>query len=305
MLDFKEPINLLTQFYPHFDGFSRIAPKIFRGVVFVHIQAYHKTKLDPQALKCKFIGYSLTKKGYKCYYPNSQRFFETMDVTFNKQQPFFFQSYLQGEPQSYLQREPFVEDKEFSPDLTLPHSKTNSSLESSPHNTLEFVPPEYIEKLESIIQRKEGENHSTPLKVYSRRMQPALESLHAPTIHPDKGIENQTISTPNDISNLDLPIILRKEKRQCTQHPLSNFVSFDNLSSSYRAFVSRLSSIKIPKSVQEALSDENWKKAMLEEMNALKKNNTWELVNLPKGKRKVGCKWVFITKHRTDRTLEI
>ena len=228
-----------------------------------------------------------------------------MDVTFNKQQPFFSQSYLQGEPQSYLQREPFVEDKEFFPDLTLPHSKTNSSLESSPHNTLEFVPPEYIEKLESIIQRKEGENHSTPLKVYSRRMQPALESLHAPTIHPDKGIENQTISTPNDISNLDLPIVLRKEKRQCTQHPLSNFVSFENLSSSYRAFVSRLSSIKIPKSVQEALSDENWKKAMLEEMNALKKNNTWELVNLPKGKRKVGCKWVFITKHRTDRTLEI
>ena len=66
------------------------------------------------------------------------------------------------------------------------------------------------------------------LKVYSRRMQPALKSLHTLTIHPDKDTENQTTSTPNDISDLDLPIALRKEKRQCTQYPLSNFVSFDN-----------------------------------------------------------------------------
>nr|CAN79888.1 hypothetical protein VITISV_019498 [Vitis vinifera] len=39
-------------------------------------------------------------------------------------------------------------------------------------------------------------------------------------------------------------------------------------------------------------------------MSALKKNKTWELVDLPKGKRKVGCKWVFTTKHRADGTLE-
>ncbi|RVW29700.1 Retrovirus-related Pol polyprotein from transposon TNT 1-94 [Vitis vinifera] len=135
-------------------------------------------------------------------------------------------------------------------------------------------------------------------------MQPALEFLHALTIHPNKGTENQTISTPNDISNLDLPIALRKEKRQCTQHPLSNFVSFDNLSFSYQALVSKLSFIKVPETVQEALRDENWMKAILEEMSALKKNNTWELVNLPKGKRKVGCKCAFTTKHRADRTLE-
>ena len=32
--------------------------------------------------------------------------------------------------------------------------------------------------------------------------------------------------------------------------------------------------------------------AMVEELESLKKNNTWELVQLPKGKRMVGCKWV-------------
>ena len=36
----------------------------------------------------------------------------------------------------------------------------------------------------------------------------------------------------------------------------------------------------------------------------LKKNNIWELVDLPKGKRKMGCNWVFTTKHRGNGTLE-
>ena len=60
-------------------------------------------------------------------------------------------------------------------------------------------------------------------------MQLALESLHAPTINLNKGIENQTISTSNVIKDLKLHVALRKEKRQCTQHPLANFVSFENL----------------------------------------------------------------------------
>ena len=33
-------------------------------------------------------------------------------------------------------------------------------------------------------------------------------------------------------------------------------------------------------------------------MVALKKNETWELVNLPSGKKPVGCKWVFAVKFK-------
>ena len=43
---------------------------------------------------------------------------------------------------------------------------------------------------------------------------------------------------------------------------------------------------------------------MVDEMEALGKNNTWDFVSLPRGKKTVGCKWVFIIKHRAEGTIE-
>ena len=43
---------------------------------------------------------------------------------------------------------------------------------------------------------------------------------------------------------------------------------------------------------------------MIEEMKALHKNHTWELVKLPIGKKTVGCRWVFTVKHNADGSIE-
>lgn len=34
------------------------------------------------------------------------------------------------------------------------------------------------------------------------------------------------------------------------------------------------------------------------------KNKAWEMVDLPRGKKTVGCKWVFTIKYRYDESLE-
>ena len=39
---------------------------------------------------------------------------------------------------------------------------------------------------------------------------------------------------------------------------------------------------------------------MTEEFSSLQKNNTWELVDLPPGRKLVQCKWVYKTKFATD-----
>ena len=64
--------------------------------------------------------------------------------------------------------------------------------------------------------------------------------------------------------------------------------------------MSHLSCVPIHHNVQDALTDPKWKDDVFEEMTALHKNNTWELVELPKGKEIVGCKWVYTVKHKAD-----
>ncbi|KAL6347365.1 hypothetical protein AAG906_017104 [Vitis piasezkii] len=39
-------------------------------------------------------------------------------------------------------------------------------------------------------------------------------------------------------------------------------------------------------------------------MQALEKNETEDMVELPKGKKIVGCKWIFTIKYKVDETIE-
>ena len=43
---------------------------------------------------------------------------------------------------------------------------------------------------------------------------------------------------------------------------------------------------------------------MKEELDALSKNHTWDLVTLPPRKSMVGCKWIYKIKTRSDGSIE-
>jgi hypothetical protein len=48
------------------------------------------------------------------------------------------------------------------------------------------------------------------------------------------------------------------------------------------------------------MQDPRWKNAMFEEMRALVKNDTWDMVPRPSGKNTMGCKWVYSIKHTPE-----
>ncbi|XP_076935490.1 uncharacterized protein LOC143602168 [Bidens hawaiensis] len=81
-------------------------------------------------------------------------------------------------------------------------------------------------------------------------------------------------------------------------------VNYSNLSIENLSFVSSLNKTVEPRTYQEAATDYNWISAMNDEMSALYRNNTWNLVDLPKDRKAIGCKWVYKIKYKANGEID-
>ncbi|CAL2254352.1 unnamed protein product [Prunus armeniaca] len=88
VLDFKTPHDVFGD-YVFLVSVSKLPPKVFGCVAYVHVYSYQRSKLDPCAMRCVCIGYSSTQKGYKCYHPPIQKVHVTLDVTFHEEVPYY------------------------------------------------------------------------------------------------------------------------------------------------------------------------------------------------------------------------
>jgi hypothetical protein len=66
-----------------------LPPHVFGCVAFIHLHKHQRNKLTPRVLRCVFLGYAAYQKGYRCYYPPTQRMIVTLDVLFHKDSMYF------------------------------------------------------------------------------------------------------------------------------------------------------------------------------------------------------------------------
>ena len=62
-----------------------------------------------------------------------------------------------------------------------------------------------------------------------------------------------------------------------------------------------------PKSVQKTLTcpaKDEWRKTMEEELEWMKKNQVWDLVDMPSNWKAIGNKWVLKIKQKTNGSIE-
>ena len=103
--------------------------------------------------------------------------------------------------------------------------------------------------------------------------------------------DEEDVQAEEDISattNQGWSNAVSKGTRECHSkklYPVCNYVSYDRLSSGYIKIVQTLLTTVIPRNVQDAMSQAEWKTAMDEEMLTLRKNGTWDMGPLPEGKK--------------------
>ncbi|RVW80333.1 Leucine-rich repeat receptor protein kinase MSL1 [Vitis vinifera] len=236
VLKFQTPCQTLLKSFPTTRLISIVPPKIFGCSVFVHINQQHRSKLDPRSLKCIFLGYSSNQKGYKCYSPVTRKFYNSMDVTFFETQPYYPKNDIQGE--NSTQEYQFWDLESFS---------------ESPITTENHIPPESFNQPESIVDLwdKEHIQEETEERALSQQTHEA-EPGPNPSKLPGNNAPNGTVDSELENDILNMPIAWRKGVRSCTQHPIGNFISYDKLSPTFRAFTSSITEIQVPQNIQEA-----------------------------------------------------
>jgi hypothetical protein len=100
---------------------------------------------------------------------------------------------------------------------------------------------------------------------------------------------------PVDPPTLDLDISIPRHSTQVTALP--------SHLRDYHCY-STLATLHEPRSFHEAHTNPLWQNATSEELNALSKTHTWDLVDLPPSKTAVGCKWVFKIKTKSNGSVE-
>ena len=308
-INFKTPFQTLTDAVVA-PAVSNLTPHVFGCVVFVHLHKHQRTKLTPQALRCVFVGYATHQKGYRCYHPPTRRLFVTMDVVFHEDTMYFSKPEFQGEHQKEIQ--------------TLDYDESNNqdmgNLDSSGDSQTENK-----QEMSELDLEQSGDEHPITEEVGLSPTQPEIEEVGLSPTQPEIEFLENMASSPVDISHQSLTEdVPEPHRRQLPQrhtrgipkptyepnlsskvkYPMNHFVSNHCLSKSKVSFVNQLSAVSIPNSVQEALANPRWKAAMNEEMKSLEKNETWELVDPPPGKKPVGCRWIYTVKYKADGTIE-
>ena len=81
----------LARLFPNASLFP-LPPRVFGCTAFVQDYTPSLSKLGPCALKGVFVGYSHTQKGYRVYFPDTQRYITSAYVTFHEDVPYFSSS---------------------------------------------------------------------------------------------------------------------------------------------------------------------------------------------------------------------
>ncbi|GKB12465.1 putative RNA-directed DNA polymerase [Tanacetum coccineum] len=88
------------------------------------------------------------------------------------------------------------------------------------------------------------------------------------------------------------------------KYGVERVVNYSNLSKDSFCFTSNLNKSIEPNTYEEAILDTNWISAMNNEMEALNRNKTWIVTDLPPNRKAIGCKWVYKIKYKSNGEIE-
>ncbi|CAH9109373.1 unnamed protein product [Cuscuta epithymum] len=317
ILENKSPYELLYHKLPMYDHL-----RVFGCLCYAHSKDQSGDKFAARGLKCVFLGYAYSQKGWKVYDLVSHRHFVSRDITFVENQ-FPYAHYerpsisLNNEVPHYgknsildaeqLLYSPHIEDDREHFETTggnplLPPSVSHAE-DSHSANTNAAVFENNTPQDTDVHNANNGEGSSPDTShatdTAGGQLRRGERSRHKPVWHKDYAIQLNTMKMETLPFAHSTPTV-----DSGNPYPLSHYVNYNRFSVRHRAFIAAISASKEPGTYREAASDPHWRAAMQQEIAALERTGTWTLQDLPPGKKPIFCKWVYKIKYKSDGTID-
>ncbi|CAO2841169.1 unnamed protein product [Amaranthus hypochondriacus] len=292
-LSHKTPLETLT-LYTDSLSLHNLPPKIFGCVVYVHLPKQSRTKLEPRAVKCVFVGYGTNQKGYRCFDPLTRHMYVTLDCDFNEE-TYYYHLRCQGEKVSDDLSWLIVNPDNIERDDTVVETTTEAHVQSPQPQ------PPTLSQGYNEVQLNDLSNNAS-----NEDVDESIQDIPSTDASGDISREESSPKyklPPRSTRGVPPKRYDPDYEAHRSKYPI-NAEMPSGMSASAKAFNAVLYSKHVPKSAKEALAKPEWKHAMEDEIEALEKNRTWEKCIIPKGKKIVGCRWVFTIKYKSDGTIE-
>lgn len=238
--------------------------KAFGCACFPHLRPYSAHKFNFHSQECIFLGYASNYKGFKCLASNG-RIYISKDVVFNEAR--------------------FPYPQLFPAVISSSASSPSPPPTIFPNGLMQHILPKPVPLTSA------SSINSSPITTI------ATDSTSI-SLQPDTSPISQTsptISKPP--SPKPVPHVINPQSTHAMTTRGKNGIVKP------KQYPSVLLMELEPSSYKIALKDPKWVAAMEEEYNALIKNHTWDLTDLPQKRQPIGCKWVFRIKQNPDGTV--
>ena len=291
VLKWKTPYEVLFGTKPSYDHLKTIG-----CLCYGRDASRQFDKFDAKGVRSVLVGYPYAQKGYKLYDIERRKIFVSRDVVFQEDIfPFCGKEEFFTAIKLYPleNQEPiFVEDESTNsfhlqvPDVpSSPHGLSDSHADFRD----EVVSP--IHDASSPVESAEyDEGVDTRPVAEPQTLRRSNRARHVPEKFKDYQVSLLPCHGNHD-SEEDVSLGSAVDILECD-------------SSHFSTSLNNVMKVKEPHNYLEASRHAGWQQAMREELQALEKNSTWDLVELPHGKVPIGCKWVYKTKYRPDGSIE-
>lgn len=250
--------------------------RIFGSDCMVHVPKQRRRKWSPKSTKMIFVGYSEDTKGFRMIHPKTKKLVKSRDVI-------FFEKYDQDDFSSFK----LIDADENCDRLDEVFLNESDEIDGDNSNDDNLADTNGIQNF------MQG---GSATQNFDERDSDEQNLDEIATNGGDSIVQVAPIQNNNVVDNNG---IIRPPLRRSSRIPVPRkiFGAVIYFCTSDAEF------IQDPETVKQALSSENgndWKFAMQDEYDSLIDNNTWSLVELPKGKRAIHSKWVFKTKTNNE-----